>query len=242
MQLVCSLVQWFWVFHLHMLIGDQSGSLTALRRRRLLGAMTSGNGDGDGEREREREHTSGDNHAANRSTRSPLTASLPMQLFKAMQKRLRISDMNSLSAKTLASLAVDQSSLWALSILFTAVSGIMIGLSITQSRPAQSQPSPSDWDDGFWALLSQMFLQTLSLYILIVPLLRDKNFPVRRFWFCLSVVTSACMSILSPALYGMSWKVSALTTYVAGVSSLITSTQLTGGIYRGMMEPNLGRN
>ena len=165
-----------------------------------------------------------------------------MQVFKAMRRQLAISDMNSLSAKSLASLAVDQSSLWALSILFTAISGILIGLSITQSRPAQCESSPSNRDDGFWALLSQMFSQMLTLYMLIVPLLRDKNFPVRRFWFCLFVATSACMSILSPAVYGMSWKVSALTTYLAGVSTLITSTQLTGGIYRGMMEPNLGTN
>ena len=144
MQLVCPLVQWLWAFNLHVSTGDQSG---ALRRRHPHGATTSGDGNGDGDGDGE--HITGDNRSANQNTRFPLTASLPMQVFEAMQKRLRITDMNSLSAKTLASLAVDQSSLWALSILFTAVSGIMIGLSITQSRPAQCQASPSDRDDGF---------------------------------------------------------------------------------------------
>ena len=88
----------------------------------------------------------------------------------------------------------------------------------------------TDRDDSFWALLSQLFLQLLSLYCTTVPLIRNRQLPVRRFWFCLSIVISATMSIISPVVYGVSRKPSALATYISGVASLIASAQLIGGI------------
>lgn len=50
------------------------------------------------------------------------------------------------------------------------------------------------------------------------------------------------MSIILPAVYDGSWKLSVVTSYIASVAALMTSAPLTGGIYRGMVEPNLGRN
>lgn len=38
------------------------------------------------------------------------------------------------------------------------------------------------------------------------------------------------MSIISPVVYGVSRKPSALATYISGVASLIASAQLIGGI------------
>jgi hypothetical protein len=171
----------------------------------------------------------------------PPPADLADDPFKAtiirLTQILRLPDR-----KSLTTFALDQSSLWAMSILFTALSGVMMGFALVQTRPPACIPRASDYDDGFWVLLSQLCLQLLSLYVTVVPLLRNYNFPVRRFWFGIAVGTSLIMEVLSLALYGVSWKVSAISTYVAAVASLITDALLTGAIHHMMHEPNLGRS
>lgn len=81
-----------------MLIEDQ-GEL--LRKRRLHSATTFDDGDGDSG------HISEGDRLVDLNIRSLSTASLPIQVFRAVQKRLEISNMNSLSAKSLASLIID---------------------------------------------------------------------------------------------------------------------------------------
>ena len=120
---------------------------------------------------------------------------------------------------------IDQTTLWALSILFTAISGVFLGMSVTKSRPAESL-----YDDEFWALLCQLCLQILSVYSTIVPVLRDQKLPLRRFWFYFASAASLLTSVLAPIIYVFNWRGSVLASYISGVAALVTSTQLAGAI------------
>ena len=117
----------------------------------------------------------------------------------------------------------------------------MIGLSIMRSRPAACVPSPESRDDSFWTLLSQLFIQLLSLYCTVVPLVRDRGLTVRRFWFFVALGVSAATAVVAPVLYEFSWQASALASYVSGVTALMASAQLTGGLQQVMLGTNLGR-
>jgi asparagine N-glycosylation enzyme membrane subunit Stt3 len=132
---------------------------------------------------------------------------------------------------------ISQSTLWTLTLIFTACSGLMLGLAISQSRPPACVPNSTSLssDDGFWSLLSQLLLQLLSLYSTVIPLLRDGTLPVRRIWFSAAVSVSAIMNILALVLYAFSWKGSELLGYISGVSALVAGVHLAGMI-EGVMQ------
>ena len=144
------------------------------------------------------------------------------------------------SSKSILWFAIDQSTLWFFSLLFTGISGLMIGFAIMQPRPPECVPASDSRDDNFWALLSQLFIQLLSLYCTIVPLIRDRSLPVRRFWFSVTLGVSAATTVVAPVVYGYSWKASALASYVSGVAALMASAQLAGGVQQVVVRMDLG--
>ncbi|KAM5370579.1 hypothetical protein ACJZ2D_008405 [Fusarium nematophilum] len=134
--------------------------------------------------------------------------------------------------KRLLQSMVKQSTLWTISITSAAVSGIIIGMAVSKSRPAVCRPTPNTMlsDDGFWALLSQLVLNFLAVYCSVIPLLRHGDLSVRKSYFFGTAGISVSMCGLAPVLYGFSWEASALCSYVASVAALITGVQLAGGI------------
>lgn len=127
---------------------------------------------------------------------------------------------------------VKQSTLWTLSLTLAAVSGIFIGMAVSKHRAAVCRPTPDTLlsDDGFWALLSQLVLNSLAVYCSVIPLLRDGDLSVRKSYFFGTAGISVALCGLAPVLYGFSWEVSTLFSYVSSVATLITGVQLAGGI------------
>ena len=135
---------------------------------------------------------------------------------------------------------LDQTTHWILALICTSISGLLIGLSITQSRPPTCNPQAGSFDDGFWTQMSQVVLQLLSLYCTVVPLMRDRHLPVRPFWFCTALVVSAVTAVLEPVVYGFSWRANALVGYVSEVAALVASAQLAGGVQQAGLGIDLG--
>ncbi|KAI0450434.1 hypothetical protein F5B21DRAFT_490842 [Xylaria acuta] len=129
---------------------------------------------------------------------------------------------------------LSQSTLWALVVIFTAANGSMVGLGATQSRASECVPDASSLlkNDGFWALLGQLFVSLLSLYCTLVPILRHRarTIAVQQFWFYLMIGLSAAASIAALIVYGYSWQASLVLSNVAGLSALVPAAQLAGGI------------
>lgn len=117
----------------------------------------------------------------------------------------------------------------------------MLAFSITRSRPAACIPTFQDHDDGFWALLSQFFLQLSSLFYTVVPLVRDRYLPVRRFWLNACIVLGVVATVVAPMVYGVSWQASTVASYISGVAGLVASAQLATSIQLARTEADLGR-
>ena len=123
-----------------------------------------------------------------------------------------------------------QSELVVLALLFSCISGILVGIGIFQPRPPLCVPSRRSRDDGFWTLLSQVFLQLLSIFTTLMPLVRDKAVSLRRGLFATSLAVSALAAISSPVLYGFSWQASVLVSFASAFASLMGAVQLAGGV------------
>lgn len=127
---------------------------------------------------------------------------------------------------------VQQHTLWALSLTLTALSGVMVSISVSQNRPTAYIPSVHSLrgDVSFWVQLSQLCLQLLSIYCTLVPLLRDGDFPVRKLRSSASIGVAIIMGILTPGLYVFSWKASSVAGYIGSVAAVIALVQLVGGM------------
>lgn len=158
------------------------------------------------------------------------TFSLPRSFFR-IQSRTRTHsafDSDYPQARAIASFFADTTTLWSLSILLIAASGITIGLSVIQTRPAPCVPAAGLFDDGFWALVSQTCIQLLSLYYAVIPILRDRKFPIRPPLFCLALLLSTITGILAPIIYACvgNWQTTSLLSYGSALASSILGGQL----------------
>ncbi|KAH7175373.1 hypothetical protein EDB81DRAFT_3042 [Dactylonectria macrodidyma] len=151
-----------------------------------------------------------------------------LRLFKTLASHVLLMSPR----KRLLRSMVKQSTLWTVSLTLAAVSGIFIGIAVSKHRAAVCRSTPDTLlsDDGFWTLLSQLVLNSLTIYCSVIPLLRDGDLSVRKAYFFGTAGISVAMSGLALVLYGFSWEVSTLFSYVASVAALMTGVQLAGGI------------
>lgn len=106
-----------------------------------------------------------------------------------------------------------------------AISSLFIGIAVTRYRYR-------GWgvDDGFWTLLAQTILQLFSLYVLLLPFVRDQEPRIRGFWFGLSIGASVVLSVVSLIVYVFSWQASAIVSFFATLSSSMAALLLVDGI------------
>lgn len=125
-----------------------------------------------------------------------------------------------------------QENLFAAAFIFGCIGALFVGVGTSQQRPASCVPNWASRDDGFWALLSQAFLQLLSVYATLVPLLRDRAVSLRSGLFCTLLAASAVAAVAAPVLYGASWRASGLASFVSAFASLMGVVMLAGGVQR----------
>ncbi|MCJ1328867.1 hypothetical protein MMC10_005544 [Thelotrema lepadinum] len=135
-----------------------------------------------------------------------------------------------------------QSTVQSLTFLAAILGALMIGFSVMQTRPSECETQAGSFDDGFWALLSQLFTQAMSLYCTIIPILRDRDMMMPASWFWASTGISLVTSVLAPILYalGISWRATALVNYASGATALLASLLLAKGVERVFLRNNLG--
>jgi hypothetical protein len=118
-------------------------------------------------------------------------------------------------------------------VLCILLSGIALGICISQTREPACNPNRNKLgeDDGFWALLSQLFLQVLAVYCTLYPVAgRDRYIKVSKLWFAALLVISFTACLLALALYTTSWKVAAVLSFVSNLAAVTSLAQLAEGL------------
>ncbi|KAH7349709.1 nucleoside phosphorylase domain-containing protein [Plectosphaerella cucumerina] len=114
--------------------------------------------------------------------------------------------------------------------IFSALVGAMAAKSLMQVRESNCNPKPQalSGDDGFWALLCQLFLQILASYCTTYAVLNNKDVEgsVEGYWFWSSLAVSLTTSIAAIIVYGWSWQVSTGLSIFSGFVQLIPAGQL----------------
>jgi hypothetical protein len=118
-------------------------------------------------------------------------------------------------------------------VLCIILSGIALGICISQTREPVCNPNRAKLgeDDGFWALLSQLFLQVLAVYCTLYPVVsRERYIKVSKLWFAALLVISSTACLLALALYTTSWKVAAVFSFVSNLAAVTSLAQLAEGL------------
>ncbi|KAI0177134.1 hypothetical protein BJ166DRAFT_585267 [Pestalotiopsis sp. NC0098] len=135
--------------------------------------------------------------------------------------------------------------LWMLVVITLSVSGALVGISIqsiassTQNTPGNSSDAKCTDSPRFYSLVSSFFLQTLSAYCHLVPILDDhmrrKDIDVHHYVFYVSILASMLAAVLAPILYCRSAQgpeLSVAMNFLANIFDVVTATQLAGGIMK----------
>ncbi|KAK6208197.1 hypothetical protein LQW54_006978 [Pestalotiopsis sp. IQ-011] len=129
--------------------------------------------------------------------------------------------------------------LWMLVVITLSVSGALVGISIqslTENQPGNTKCTNSP---RLYSLVSSFFLQTLSAYCHLVPILDDhmrrKDIDVHHYVFYVSILASMLAAVLAPVLYCSGAQVPELSVamnFLANIFDVVTATQLAGGIMK----------
>ncbi|ETS87653.1 hypothetical protein PFICI_01481 [Pestalotiopsis fici W106-1] len=146
--------------------------------------------------------------------------------------------------------------LWTLVVVTLSVSGALVGFSISKTMSLNEQVSTANPNDAdkcpdpnasahctsnpkFVGLLSSFFLQILSSYCHLVPILDDhmrrKEIDVHHYIFYFSIATSMLTAMLAPILFcnkGKGLELSIVMNFLANIFDVVTATQLAGGIMK----------
>ncbi|KZL76019.1 NB-ARC and ankyrin domain protein [Colletotrichum tofieldiae] len=114
------------------------------------------------------------------------------------------------------------------------LSGAMIATAISQTREPACDPRLEGLrtDDGFWILLSQLFLQFLSIYCTAYPVVLNKEvkFSVAGFWFWASLAASFATTVTAAIAYAWSWQVAAVLSFTSSFVQVISAGQLAASL------------
>ena len=131
-------------------------------------------------------------------------------------------------------------------VLFILLSGIAMGICVLQSREPVCNPMQEKLrkDDGFWALLSQVFLQIIAIYCTLYPVANGKDrIKVSQIWFAGLLVVSLISCLLAPALYVTSWEAAAVLNFVSNLAAVTSLAQVVFSIEtQGGRDPDMAQN
>lgn len=130
--------------------------------------------------------------------------------------------------------------LWMLVVITLSVSGALVGISIQSIAETQPGNDAKCTDSPrFYSLVSSFFLQTLSAYCHLVPILDDhmrrKDIDVHHYVFYVSILASMLAAVLAPILYcrgAQGPELSVAMNFLANIFDVVTATQLAGGIMK----------
>ncbi|EFQ29408.1 uncharacterized protein GLRG_04552 [Colletotrichum graminicola M1.001] len=109
------------------------------------------------------------------------------------------------------------------------LSGATIATTISQGR----DPRPRGLrDDGFWVLLSQLFLQVLSIYCTVYPVVlnKDLELSIAGFWFWASLAASFATTVTAAVAYPWSWQVATVLSFTSSFAQVIPAGQLAASL------------
>ncbi|KAI0406855.1 hypothetical protein F4802DRAFT_556356 [Xylaria palmicola] len=119
-------------------------------------------------------------------------------------------------------------------LVLILLSGIMLAFSVQQDRESVCDPQQNKlWqDDGFWALLSQMFLQFISIYctIYLVFHTRRRSPWIMSFWFKALLTISSATSMLAAVVYCFSWKAATVFNFISTFVGVVSAVQLVADL------------
>ncbi|KAH8728040.1 heterokaryon incompatibility protein-domain-containing protein [Phaeosphaeriaceae sp. PMI808] len=137
------------------------------------------------------------------------------------------------SKKAFTDMLFDGSTFTAMLVLFSLLSGVTLGICVMQTRETVCDPNRDKLrnDDGFWALLSQLCLQVLTIYCTLHPVVsRTTQIRISQLWFAALLTTSFLACVMAIGLYTMSWKVAAVLSFVSNLAAVTSLAQLTAGL------------
>ncbi|KZL85143.1 hypothetical protein CI238_03043 [Colletotrichum incanum] len=127
-----------------------------------------------------------------------------------------------------------QTALVAVFAILFMLSGAMIATAISQTREPSCNPQPKGLraDDGFWILLSQLFLQILSIYCTAYPVVLNKEvkLSIAGFWFWASLAASFTTTVTAAIAYAWSWQVAAVLSFTSNFVQVIPAGQLAASL------------
>ncbi|KAK2050349.1 hypothetical protein LZ31DRAFT_216155 [Colletotrichum somersetense] len=127
-----------------------------------------------------------------------------------------------------------QTALVVIFAIFFMLSGASIATAISQSREPACDPRPKGLrtDDGFWMLLSQLFLQVLSIYCTVYPVALNKELKlsIAGFWFWASLAASFATTVTAAMAYAWSWQVAAVLSFTSSFAQVIPAGQLAASL------------
>ena len=146
------------------------------------------------------------------------------------------------SRRALHTFLVDQTTLQSLSFLSTTAAALATAISVSKFRAKDCENQAFSFDDGFWALISQCFTQSMVFYCTAAAVARDKNMPIPAFWFWAASLGGFTLGVVTPIVYavGASWRTVAMMNYASNAAGLLTSLLLTKGLQRVYMRTELG--
>lgn len=116
-------------------------------------------------------------------------------------------------------------------LIFTSVSSVLVGVApITQHPSSYSSPRI---DSGMITNLAQALVHLFSLYLLLLPFLRDQEVHSRGFWICLSIGTSVGIQIVLCIVLAFSWHASASLVFRGTSASMIVALLVVQGLAEG---------
>lgn len=130
----------------------------------------------------------------------------------------------------------------AILLSLTFLSGMMLAFAMHQTREVVCNPQRNKLssDDGFWVLLSQLFLQALSAYCALYPVANDEKRRLREgvskinketlWWFKSLLIISILTSTAAVIVYPSSWKVATALSFLSGFSIVVATAQLARGL------------
>lgn len=114
------------------------------------------------------------------------------------------------------------------------LSGVMVTTAVQQTRDPVCIPHSQTLhtDDGFWDLLVQLFLQILSDFITLYPVVLNHKLKasISLFWFLALLAVSFVTTVASLGAYAWSWKAAKLLNFVANFSQVISAGQVAIGL------------
>ncbi|RFU72420.1 pfs domain-containing [Trichoderma arundinaceum] len=115
-------------------------------------------------------------------------------------------------------------------LVFSLLSGMMVVVALQQTREpvCDLRLDALRTDDGFWTLLSQLFLQVLSIFCTLYPVVlnHELKVPVTKFWSGALLAISFATAVVAVVTYSWSWKAATVLSFVTAFAQVISAGQL----------------